>query len=563
MRAFGAPPVPLAAPSHYPTRPSSLRRWDIRPAQTSSDHSEHKQLNQTSRDSRGPRRPQGSNRGGPRRGGSASKPRRSSGNAEPLHPVLDVPPIETFAEWDLGAEVQAAIAGMGIVKPTPIQALTIGPVLDGKDAIAKAETGTGKTLAFGAPMIARVDAGRTTVLGLVLSPTRELSEQVHEVLKELGAARGIKTALIVGGEPMRPQVLALQNGAQVVVGTPGRVLDLMNQGFLSFPWTEFAVLDEADKMLEIGFIDDIAKILAACNEERQTLLFSATFPPPLLKLARTYTKDPIEVATASGMATVDNITQYHLKVTDENRVRGLSMMINSSAEEDVFLVFCERRTDVDRLLRRLERERFSVKALHGGYDQASRFRVMTAFRTGEVKVLLATDVASRGLDVLHVTHVVNFGVPRDIADYTHRIGRTGRAGRYGTAVTLVGPEDGRRWSSLCAQASYEIAEADNPRSVHPKRKPGEKKTPPAKKPKPQASSPETEPPMDAASEQAPGPSESPTAGFGLGIMESEPSVADSAPETPAVPEPQPEPEATPEAGPDAETDTGSGFGAGL
>ncbi|MDP6739071.1 MAG: DEAD/DEAH box helicase [Planctomycetota bacterium] len=481
--------------------------------------------------------------------------------------MLDVPPIETFAEWDLGAEVQAAIAGMDIVKPTPIQALTIGPVLEGKDAIAKAETGTGKTLAFGAPMIAKVDAGRTTVLGLVLSPTRELSEQVHEVLKELGAARGIKTALIVGGEPMRPQVLALQDGAQVVVGTPGRVLDLMNQGFLSFPWTEFAVLDEADKMLEIGFIDDIAKILAACNEERQTLLFSATFPPPLLKLARAYTKDPIEVATASGMATVDNISQFHLKVTDENRVRGLSMMINSSAEDDVFLVFCERRTDVDRLMRRLERERFSVKALHGGYDQASRFRVMTAFRTGEVKVLLATDVASRGLDVKHVTHVVNFGVPRDIADYTHRIGRTGRAGRDGTAVTLVGPEDGRRWSSLRAQASYEIAEADNPRSVHPKRKPGEKKSPSPEKAKPETSSPEPEPPTDTGLDQVSEPTESPTAGFGLGIMGSEPSVADSPPEPPATPEPQPGSEAAhdagPETDPEAETDTGSGFGAGL
>ena len=563
MRAFGPPPVPLAASSHYPTRPSTLRRRNNYPAQTSLDESEYKHLSQTSRDNRGPRRAQGNNRGGPRRGkaGGAGKPRHSSGNAEPLHPVLDVPAIETFAEWDLGPEVQAAIAGMGIVKPTPIQALTIGPVLDGKDAIAKAETGTGKTLAFGAPMIAKVDAGRTTVLGLVLSPTRELSEQVHEVLKELGAARGIKTALIVGGEPMRPQVLALQNGAQVVVGTPGRVLDLMNQGFLSFPWTEFAVLDEADKMLEIGFIDDIAKILAACNEDRQTLLFSATFPPALLNLARTYTKDPIEVATASGMATVDNIAQFHLKVTDDNRVRGLSMMINSSAESDVFLVFCERRTDVDRLMRRLERERFSVKALHGGYDQASRFRVMTAFRTGDVKVLLATDVASRGLDVKHVTHVVNFGVPRDIADYTHRIGRTGRAGRDGTAVTLVGPEDGRRWSSLCDQATYEIPEADSPRAVHPKRKPGEKRS--QDKPKPQASTPEPEPSADTSLEPVPEPSGTPAAGFGLGIMGSEPAVADSQPETPAIPEPQPEPEMTPIPEPEAETDPGSGFGAGL
>ena len=532
-------------------------------------------MNQTSRDNRGPQRPRGSGRSGPRRGrgNGAGRARRSSGSAEPLHLVQEVPPIESFSEWDLGDEVQAAIATMDIVKPTPIQALTIGPVLEGRDAIAKAETGTGKTLAFGAPMMSKMDAGRSTVLGLVLSPTRELSEQVHEVLKELGAARGIKTVLIVGGEPMRPQVLALQAGAQVVVGTPGRVLDLMNQGFLSFPWTEFAILDEADKMLEIGFIDDVEKILSACNEDRQTLLFSATFPQELLKLARAYTRSPIEVATASGIATVDTITQYHLKVTDDNRVRGLSMMINSSAEEDVFLVFCERRTDVDRLLRRLERERFSVKALHGGYDQASRVRVMSAFRTGEVKVLLATDVASRGLDVKHVTYVVNFGVPRDLSDYTHRIGRTGRAGRNGTAVTLVGPDDTRRWSSLCAQATYEIPEADNPRAVHPKRKPGEKRPSTPKKPEQRASTPTQEPLVDAtaestdkpAPESIPEPTGTPSGGFGLGIMESDKSAESSAPDAPASVEARPEPETEPhtETEPESGTDAGPDFGAGV
>jgi ATP-dependent RNA helicase DeaD len=348
------------------------------------------------------------------------------------------------------------LTSMGIDTPTPIQALSIGPVLDGKDVIAKAETGTGKTLAFGAPMMARIDPARSSVLGLVLCPTRELSEQVFQVLVELGRARGVKVALIVGGEPMHPQVEALQNGGQVVVGTPGRVLDLMNQGFLSFPWTEYVVLDEADKMLEIGFIDDVKKILAATPDERQTLLFSATFPNELLSLARASTRDPAEVATAAGLATVDAIEQFYLEVTDEDRPRALARLIDRSEKDDVFLVFCDRRTDVDRLFRRLERERFSSKALHGGYDQAARFRVMTAFRTGEVKALLATDVASRGLDVEHVTHVVNFGVPRDAADYTHRIGRTGRAGRKGTAITFVADGDQRRWRSLLSQLTWKI-----------------------------------------------------------------------------------------------------------
>ena len=410
-----------------------------------------------------------------RSGSRGSTPRRSTGrdaapktnkNIAPLTPTLEPPNIESFEEFSLAENIQSAIKGMGITKPTPIQALAIEPVMQGKDVIAKAETGTGKTLAFGAPMMSKIDPSRSTVLGLVLSPTRELAEQVHDVLKELGAASGIKTTLIVGGEQMGPQVRALQAGAQVVVGTPGRVLDLLNQRFLQFPWTEFAILDEADKMLEIGFIDDVKKILDACNEYRQTLLFSATFPTPLLELARGYTTDPVEIATASGVSTVDNISQYFLRCGEEDRARELGHLIEDSAKDDVFLVFCERRTDVDQLIRKLERRRFSVKALHGGYDQAARFRVMGAFRTGEVKCLVATDVASRGLDVKHVTHVVNLGVPRDVSDYTHRIGRTGRAGAHGVAVTFVSRRNERDWDNLQRQSGFNLTELQRPRELY-------------------------------------------------------------------------------------------------
>jgi len=490
-----------------------------------------------------------------------------------------VPDIETFDEWDLGDDVQGAIKEMGITKPSPIQALAIGHVLAGKDVIAKAETGTGKTLAFGAPMMARIDPDRASVLGLVLSPTRELAEQVYKVLEALGEARGVKVALIVGGEPLQPQVKELHAGAQVVVGTPGRVLDLMNQGFLTFPWAEFAILDEADKMLEIGFVDDVKKILAATEpEQRQTLLFSATFPPALLQLARDHTTDPAEIATASGVATVDTISQYFLKVTEENRARALSIMINDSEKDDVFLVFCDRRTDVDKLMRLLERERFPVKALHGGYDQAARFRVMAAFRTGDVKTLVATDVASRGLDVNHVTHVVNFGVPRDVSDYTHRIGRTGRAGRTGTAVTLVGPSNDRYWRAITGAAPwdipeiaspYELATAERqykkpeaepepeaevreereprrereprgerkPREERKPRQPREERQPEAKQEKPQAAA-------------APG-------GFGAGLEAATPK-----PKKKRAKPAEPKPERAPE--PEPPTDTGgSDFGAGL
>ncbi len=352
---------------------------------------------------------------------------------------------------------------MGITVPTPIQRLAIQPVLEGRDVIAKAETGTGKTLAFGAPMMAKIDPARASVLGLVLCPTRELAQQVGKVLEELGKARGVKVVLIVGGDPMGPQVEALKAGAQVVVGTPGRILDLYKQRFLSFPWTEFAILDEADVMLEIGFIDDVKMILSYTPDERQTLLFSATFPPELLKLAREYTKNPVEIATAAGVSTVDTITQTWISIDDDDRALTLIRLVEQSDPEDIFLVFCDRRTEVDKLMRRLERLPFSIKALHGGYDQAARFRVMSAFRTGEVKVLVATDVASRGLDVAHVTTVLNYSSPQDVTDYTHRIGRTGRAGRKGRAITLVGGLDMRRWRPIQREATWDIPQAEAPR----------------------------------------------------------------------------------------------------
>ena len=330
--------------------------------------------------------------------------------------------------------------------------------------IAKAETGTGKTLAFGAPMMARIDPARATVLGLVLCPTRELAQQVSNVLAALALPRGVRVALVMGGDPMHPQIAALQAGAQVVVGTPGRVLDLYQQRFLSFPWTEFAVLDEADKMFEIGFLDDIKRILSYMPDERQTLLFSATFPTEVLKLARAETRDPVEVATQRGTATVDAIDQRWLDVKADDRLLTLTRIIEQSAENDIFLIFCDRRIEVDQLMRRLERLPFAIKALHGGYDQAARFRVMSAFRTGEVKALVATDVAARGLDVLHVTHVLNYSVPREIEDYTHRIGRTGRAGRNGVSITFVTDEDRSRWRRIISRVSFKVTELEPPRA---------------------------------------------------------------------------------------------------
>ncbi len=419
---------------------------------------------------RGKRRPSG--------GSPSSAAAKAGPRAEPLKPTTEAPAIESFHEWPLVEDVQRAIEAMGITKPTPVQKLAIGPVLEGRDVIAKAETGTGKTLAFGAPMMSKIEAGRATVLGLVLCPTRELAQQVCGVLEKLGAARGVKTALVVGGEPMPPQINALKAGAQVVVGTPGRVIDLYGQRFLSFPWTEFVVLDEADEMLEIGFIDDVRKILSYTPEERQTLLFSATYPSEVLKLARESTRNPVEIATAAGIATVKNIDQSWIAARREDRALLLTRIIEQSASDDVFLVFCDRRTEVDQLFRQLGRLPFSVKSLHGGYDQAARFRVMSAFRTGEVKALIATDVAARGLDVHQVSHVVNFSVPRDASTYTHRIGRTGRAGRDGAAITIVGPEHVGRWEEILRDTKWQIREEQAPDRTGRQRVRDERRGPP-------------------------------------------------------------------------------------
>jgi ATP-dependent RNA helicase DeaD len=420
----------------------------------------------SSRGSSGPRSGAGARSGGRSGGRSRGGPpreRKPKIDVKELEPILDAPEIESFDHWDLGDEVLDALFEMEVHKPTPIQRLAIQPVLDGRDVIAKAETGTGKTIAFGAPMISKVDAARSTVLGMVLCPTRELAQQVQTEFKRVCAHKQLHTVLLVGGEPLRPQIEELRKGAQIVVGTPGRVLDLAQQGFLSFPWCEFAVLDEADKMFEIGFIDDIRKILGYLPEERQTLLFSATYPPELLQLAREGTRDPIEVATAAGHATVENIEQLWMKTDEEDRELALKRILEQSEEDEFFLVFVDRRTEATLLHSRMRRLPFDVYALHGGYDQEVRFKIMQLFREKKVKALIATDVASRGLDVEHVTHVVNFNVPRELPEYTHRIGRTGRAGRRGTAITFVTPRGQRSWDHFMRKTGWTVHRVPVPR----------------------------------------------------------------------------------------------------
>jgi superfamily II DNA/RNA helicase len=260
---------------------------------------------------------------------------------------------------------------------------------------------------------------------------------------------------VIGGEKLQGQLAQLKKGTQILVGTPGRVLDLIRSKWLSLGWVETAVLDEADEMLEIGFLPDVSAILDRIPAERQTLLFSATFPPELLRVAARHMRNPIRVETAKGPSTVAKIRQHYLFLRDEERVPALERILRAG-RENCFLVFCDSRLEVDRVWKQLRNPHYLVYPLHGGYEQAIRTKIMARFRTGDVRALVATDVAARGLDISHVDHVINFGVPRTLDRYLHRIGRTGRAGATGDAVTFVTPRRRREWEAMVRTGRLEV-----------------------------------------------------------------------------------------------------------
>jgi ATP-dependent RNA helicase DeaD len=396
---------------------------------------------------------------GSKRGPAKGRP---SSNTTPRIPTNweQVPPddkIESFEEMDLSDDLLDSLEDMGFEKPTPIQALSIPKALEGRDLVGKAETGSGKTVAFGAPVVDRLSEHRVAVLAIVLCPTRELALQVAEVFEQLTTYKPLRTALIVGGEPMKDQIKELQKGCQIVVGTPGRVLDMVREKWLSLGWVEIAVLDEADEMLEIGFLDDVTEILEATPKEKQVLLFSATFPPPLMKIAEKYLKNPISMGVNKSSKPAATIEQFWMKVRAEDRPDAMVRILDHD-EDAVTLAFCESRLEVERLAKRLKRLAYPVLSLHGGYDQPVRRKIMDQFRTGKIRALIATDVAARGLDISHVTRVLNYAVPRTLETYLHRIGRTGRAGAKGTALTFVSPTKQRDWDRMKAQGKLEIQE---------------------------------------------------------------------------------------------------------
>ena len=331
--------------------------------------------------------------------------------------------------------------GQRITKPTPVQAQAIPAALDGRDLVAIAQTGTGKTLAFGLPALMRLGAERPKRNAmLVLTPTRELAQQVHSVLQPFARALKLRTTCVYGGVGLQPQAQALRQGCNIVVATPGRLLDHMERKNVRFDALSILVLDEADRMLDMGFMPDIRRIMADVPKDRQTLLFSATFPREIERFAADMQRDPVRVEVGPIAKPTDAVRQGVYTVDPKGKLDLLAKLLREPEARSV-LVFLRTKHRTDRVARALHQEGFKAQAIHGGRSQRQRQQAIDGFRKGQYKVLVATDVAARGLDVEGITHVVNYDIPNTSDDYIHRIGRTARASATGDAVTFVSPED--------------------------------------------------------------------------------------------------------------------------
>jgi len=351
--------------------------------------------------------------------------------------------IISFDDLNLSKKITQAIKEMGFEEPTPIQAQAIPLLLEGHDVIGQAQTGTGKTATFGIPILERLNPRLRAVQALILTPTRELAIQVAEEITKIGRFKDVKTLPIYGGQSIDRQIRSLKFGVQVVIGTPGRLLDHLRRKTLKLDKLQMIVLDEADEMLDMGFVDDIESILQETPSDRQTLLFSATMPEQIQRLARKYLKNPKNVTVSKDELTVPLIEQVYYEVRERNKLDALCRIMDIS-EIGLSIIFCRTKRGVDELVAGLQARGYQAEGLHGDLSQHQRNRVMKKFRDGLVEILVATDVAARGLDVENVTHVINYEVPQDPESYVHRIGRTGRAGKSGIAITLVVPKEYRQ-----------------------------------------------------------------------------------------------------------------------
>jgi ATP-dependent RNA helicase DeaD len=344
--------------------------------------------------------------------------------------------MTAFADLGLREPTLLALQDVGYEQPSPIQEQAIPVLLEGRDIIGQAQTGSGKTAAFGLPIVEHVDPELNEIQALVLTPTRELCIQVTQALRAYGARKGVDVVAVFGGAPIRSQQSQLRAGGHIVVGTVGRVLDLIQRASLILHDCRFVVLDEADEMLDLGFLEDVEKILRLTPNGRQTALFSATMPTEIRKLADRYLYEPVTVKVKSANLTVDTVEQFHVDVAAREKADKLVEVLRAE-RPDQAIVFVRTKIRADQLYRTLRDRGLNVKALHGDMSQGQRDGVMLSFKGGRVPILVATDVAARGLDISTVTHVINYDVPTSPDVYVHRIGRTGRVGRSGRAITFV------------------------------------------------------------------------------------------------------------------------------
>jgi ATP-dependent RNA helicase DeaD len=348
--------------------------------------------------------------------------------------------LKTFQEFGLEPKILRAITEMGFEESTPIQEKTIPLAMEGRDLIGQAQTGTGKTAAFGIPLIHKINIQEERISALIMCPTRELAIQVAEEIEKLGRFKGIRSLPIYGGQDIVKQIRALKKKPQIIIGTPGRLLDHINRKTIKLDDVQTVVLDEADEMLDMGFMDDIQSILKLVPAERHTMLFSATMPANIQKLAQQFLRNPEHVSVIPKHVSAPLIDQAYIELHEKQKFEALSRLIDMESP-DLAIIFGRTKRRVDELAEALQKRGYAAEGLHGDLSQNQRDNVMRKFRDGSIDVLVATDVAARGLDVSGVTHVINFDLPQDPESYVHRIGRTGRAGKEGTAWTFVTPRE--------------------------------------------------------------------------------------------------------------------------
>ncbi len=372
---------------------------------------------------------------------TSESPAIADGDAAPAGETPPSPPRKKFAELGLHDDVLRALAEMGFAEAMPVQSETLAPTMSGRDVMIQSKTGSGKTAAFGIPFAEKlVDGQKAEVQALVLAPTRELALQVATEVEKISQYRGIKVAPVYGGAPMGKQIAALEAGAQVVAGTPGRVLDHLRRGTLKTKGVKILVLDEADEMLSMGFQEEIIAILERLPKERQTLLFSATLPPDIVRIARKYMRDPETITLSADYIGVETIQHAYYPVSGINRTEDLRRVLE--IEQPSFaIIFCNTKDDTEVVAEFLRKQGRRAEAISSNLTQADRERVMGLMRNNELEFLCATDIAARGIDISDLSHVINYAFPESAEVYVHRTGRTGRAGKSGIAISLVGPRE--------------------------------------------------------------------------------------------------------------------------